>query len=208
MLLLQSDVADIRSIVVDRLERLYGEKSAVLFVYIEYKDPATQSVSAILANLLKQLLQRLEQSGLPSDINQSLDKFQSSIRAHHMDVTDYVQLILRASKYFVSVYLVIDALDECHSGGFRRNLLTTVNQIRDGANNLKVLISSRPHISLENSFPSTENLEIRASASDLAKYSRAKLETYSHIPETLKTKILTDLLSKTDGTYPHTLHHY
>ena len=185
---------------VDRLESLYGEKSAVLFVYIDYEDPATQSVPTIFANLLKQLLQRLEPTGLPSDINQSLDQFQSSIRAHHMDVTDYVRLILSASKYFVSVYLVVDALDECLSGGFRRNLLTAINQIRDGANNLKILISSRSHISLENSFPSTENLEIRASASDLAKYARAKLETYSHIPETLKTKILTDLLSKTDGT--------
>ena len=201
MLLLQSDVADLRSIVVDRLESLYEEQSAILFVYIDYKDPATQSVSTIFANLLKQLLQRLEQTGLPPDIHQSLDKFQSNIRVHHMDVTEYIQLILSASKYFLSVYLVIDALDECHNSAFRRNLLTAINQIRDGTNNLKILISSRPHISLENSFPSTEILEIRASASDLEKYARAKLETYSHISETLKTKILTDLLSKTDGTY-------
>jgi hypothetical protein len=187
--------------VIDRLESLSGDSSAVVFVYIDYKDPATQSVANILANFLKQLLEKFEATPLPLDLCQSLNQIQSKLRSNHVELREYVKLIRCAAKYFVSVYFVIDALDECDSSSFRRSFVASMKDVVDDISNVKLLITSRRHISIGNVFNQIEEIELRASPSDLRAYALVKLGTYAHISESLKAKILHELLSKTDGTY-------
>jgi hypothetical protein len=70
---------------------------------------------------------------------------------------------------------------------------------KDGSN-VKILVTSRPHISLKNIFISMESIEIRAQVSDIQLYIREKLGPYDHFGDALKERIVAQLTSTAKGT--------
>jgi hypothetical protein len=117
-----------------------------------------------------------------------------------MSSAHYIKLILRCSEFFTTVFFIFDALDECLEAGSRKNLVTSITAIQNGGKNIKVLITSRPHLAWETSFSVAETLELRSHVDDRKLYIRSELEMYTHIPDMLKTEIEMALLSRPDDT--------
>jgi hypothetical protein len=173
-----------------------------VYAYVDYKVHATQCVRDILANLVKQLCRSFDPSPVPKDLKSMLQDIGQKFRAHQIAPKDYVDFILRCAKYFPSVFILFDALDECDLGP-RWKLLNSIKDIHHGGKNIKILITSRDHITLEHGFASHLSFDIKAHHSDLESFVRAKLEFDTHIqvPAKFKSQIVKELLSKADGTY-------
>lgn len=188
-----------RSLIVDRLRRIFGSNCPIVFAYLDYKDQPTRGVTPVLANLLKQLLQ-LFKPNLPNELKRDLNALQANIGSYQDNATDYIQLILRAANYFPTVFFIFDALDECEKNGLRWELLDCINALQNGGTNVKILITSRPHISLERLSSPPESIAIRANISDIECYIRAKLDLYHRMSAGLKEEIVKRLTSTAEGT--------
>lgn len=187
-----------RSNIIDGLQHRYGKDCAVVYAYVDYKIAATQCVRNILPSLVKQLYRSLEP--VPKELSTCLQELSEKVRSHQVDSQDYVNLIHRCAKHFSTVFILFDALDECDPGA-RWRLLTSIREIHRGGKNVKVLMTCRDHIRLEDLFIVDLSLEIKAHCSDLESYVRSKLDScHISIAEGLRNEIVRQLLSKADGT--------
>ena len=128
-----------------------------------------------------------------------MDFLRTKIRSHQVNSNDYILLILRAAKYFTTVFFIFDALDEWERNGARRELLHCINAIQTGGN-VKILVTSRPHISLGGILRDMESIEIRTNMSDVERYIRATLNSYDHIGARFKEEVVARLTSMPAGT--------
>ena len=196
-LLSLNDANPLRSIIVDELEHVLSNYCPIVYVYLDYTDPATHDATAVLANLLKQLLQAFK-SDLPKEVKRDFDTLRAKIACYKANSNDYIHTILRAVKYFTVVFFLFDAIDEWERDGARGELLKCIRALENGAANVKVLITSRPHISLENIFESLESIEVRTNVSDVKTYIRAKL--HSRVNAAVEEEIVTQLTASADAT--------
>jgi hypothetical protein len=90
-------------------------------------------------------------------------------------VNDLQELLISIPKEFNSVYLVIDALDECKDGDCRSELLRAFRTFQVS---MKLLVTSRPHLEdLNDSLAHALQVKLRAVESDIRDYVYKKLET-------------------------------
>ena len=177
---------------IDHLERTFGLNAGISFVYFDYKDPETQSCVEIAANMLKQLLSRLPD--IPDNLANLLDDIRSDAR-HSIDISKITKTIGEVVHNFSSIFLLIDALDECESFTARRDLLRLLKLLRGP--NIRIFITCRPHIQ---PLEEAHTVDIRAHREDLDTYVRAKLEN-ANITRELREEIVDKLLKSAHGTY-------
>lgn len=176
---------------------MYGDCSAIAYVYFDYKDSETQNVINVAANILKQLISQL--ADIPNDVMELLYDMRSNAR-HSLDMLSITKVIGAIVPRFVSVYLVVDALDECESYATREQFLNFVVRLEE-ANNTKTLITGRPHI---HPHRNADILPIQAQDTDIETYIRVKLED-TRIKRELQEEIVTKLLQTAGGTFVNLL---
>lgn len=74
--------------------------------------------------------------------------------------------------------MVVDALDECDEGnGCRASLLAELQSFK----NISLMITSRPHVSIEDPINRIITLEIRASEEDLGEYVDVRINRHPRL---------------------------
>jgi hypothetical protein len=136
----------------------------VAYVYCNYKAREEQDVSSLLAAILTQLVQsrlstvdhieRLYQKHVDRGTKPSLDEIYSALR----DVL----------AHYPSVYLVIDAVDECQEGTRRQFLakLRDLQKIWD----IRLMATSRFIPDIEDAFRKARRLEVQANREDIKRF--------------------------------------
>jgi hypothetical protein len=91
---------------------------------------------------------------------------------------EYSQLIQLECKTLSTIFVVIDALDECkENSGSRDHLLRELNKLQP---KLRLLVTSRPHIiDVAEHFPEAAQLSIHAKEEDIRKYLNRKISTHA-----------------------------
>jgi hypothetical protein len=175
-----------RSTVIDYLSDRFrqDENIEVLYVYFDYKTEPTQSVNYTCANLLKQMLSRFE--NIPFAIESLYNE--SIRRGTRPESASLIRLLLLFSERFSSIYVVLDALDEC-SDHHRMEILKLVYELSQKSA-YKFLISGRPHFQVGDILSNVSTCEIRANRSDLEQYTRERLEREGNINELVARKCL------------------
>jgi hypothetical protein len=149
---------------------------------------------------LQQLLQ--QQSNIP-------EAFFSLYRSHktkstRLSLTECAQELQSVCVRRSTVFIVIDALDECAEGdSTREEVLSVLSNVQPA---LRLLITARPHIAeVLNTFKDATRLEIRASEEDIRRYLEGRTEKEKklkyHIKKdpTLQGDIMTAIVEKVDG---------
>jgi hypothetical protein len=163
-------VVHTRSIVVNHLQSHFGDSDiAITCIYCNYKEQAVQTVSNLIASLLKQLVQ--SKSALSDNLK--------SFYKHHQDQDTYPTLdeFLAALRSEIGmhskVFIVLDALDECTEDyGTRAKLLRALRTLPGTVN---LMFMSRDLLSIARQFQGTKRLNIRAHGEDLRKYVRGRI---------------------------------
>ncbi|KAI0604755.1 ankyrin repeat domain-containing protein [Pyrenophora tritici-repentis] len=155
----------IAAIAIDHLLNTAQNSShGVAYVYCNYKAQEEQDVLSLLAAILKQLVQgrmltvdhieRLHLKHASRGTKPSLDEIYGALR----DVLASYQ----------SVYIVIDALDECQEGT-RRQFLAKLQDLQ-AIQDVRLIATSRFITDIEDAFRGAPRLEVRASREDVKRF--------------------------------------
>lgn len=157
----------IAAIAVDHIWKTFqGNNAGVAYLYCNYKRQETQTTTALLAAILKQLVQERPLYGEPVA---TLHKRHADRRTHPS--LDEIHTALNSVvNNYSKVYIIIDALDECtDSDGTRSDLLTILQNLQTKID-ISLMATSRFDARIEHSFQGSPMLEVRACDSDVKRF--------------------------------------
>jgi ankyrin repeat protein len=146
------------------LRTLQSDTIGVAYIYCNYKAKANQNTTSLLASILKQLVQARPSIAEPvtrlyNDLNQARPSLEEIHSALQSILTNYS-----------SVYIVVDALDECQEkDGTRSQLLVKLRDLQRKAD-MRLMITSRFIPDIENEFRLALRLEVRANDADVKRF--------------------------------------
>jgi hypothetical protein len=155
----------IRSTIIEHLQETFGAKDTiVLFIYCNYKKQYS------VHQLMEALLRQLALHGLTSDAL-ALLKGQKD-KLHPLSLGQLMTLLQTEVKTYSCVFIVIDALDE-YSDTVQRELMAKIQSLTS----VKLLVTSRPILSIEHNLCADGKLEITAKDTDINAYLEAQLSS-------------------------------
>jgi Cdc6-like AAA superfamily ATPase len=141
---------------------------AVAFIYFNHKS--NPSKLSLFGTILRQIFES------QSSVSSAIRKIYAAhiLRGTHPSLEDYSTLLRSEVERYSTVYVVIDALDECSNRDDARLLLLT--ELRKLQPKLRLLVTSRSYISdMHRLFPNTGRLEIWAAEEDIKQYLAVKI---------------------------------
>lgn len=176
-----------------------GANIAIACIYCDYKSQAEQTVSGLIASLLKQFVQ---DRPIISDHIKSLHQrhFIPNTRPTPKEVT---QALRSEIEMYSKVFVVVDALDECLEGN-QRDLVTELGSLGSAVN---LMVTSRLLPLIQQLFKHAKCLNISANNDDVRKYIIDRIpheHRLSRIVETdraLKENIVNKIISNIAGMY-------
>ena len=188
-----------------------GQKVAVACIYCEYKQTDLQTSKNLVASLWPQLT--------ANDGEKSLTQFVKDLHSDHtrkrtLPDIDEVRLVVESAlKLFESVYILVDALDECSEAHENRTIFTDqlkiLGQLREPK--VEILVTSRFPDSV---FEGAREIPIRARESDITQmvsrrisrpnfiHSKSMSELLQADAE-LRDTIVRSVVEKADGMFLH-----
>ena len=153
---------------IDSLLENRDSTTGIAYVYCNYQAQAQQNSSNLLAALLKQLVQ------VQPSITEPVARLhkQHDAQGTRPTITEISDALESVIAKFSTVYLVIDALDECQdNNGSRSQLLKQLRNLQ-AKNNVHLMVTARyiPEIVVEFRKMKAQTLEVRASADDVKRF--------------------------------------
>ena len=177
----------------DHLQRTFSSKDdAVTFLYCNYKEREQQTVNNLVSSLIRQLIDQID--FVPEDLS-SLYKS----RAKHGTRPSRFQLhelLISTASHFSTLFLVIDALDECSESDGTRSFLAS--DLRKMLPHARFLFTSRPYNDIESHFDGCLQIEIRAGNDDIRRYITSQILREPRLAKHIQAdKSLLELIKET-----------
>lgn len=148
------------------LRTLRSNTIGVAYIYCNYKAKANRNATSLLAAILKQLVQARPSIAEPVRRLYN-DPNRTSTRPSLEEILSALQSTLTN---YSSVYIVVDALDECQEkDGTRSQLLAKLRDLQ-GKGDMRLMVTSRFIPDIENEFKLALKLEVRASDADVKRF--------------------------------------
>ena len=127
------------SVVIDHLnEQRDLNGFGVGHIYFEYQEQQQQTVLAVVASLVKQLLSQIPPAEFPKDIE---TQYQGK-KSEHPSADDLIKMLLSMPERFTRVFIVCDALDEMNQDEQRVGLLPLFHRMKDSG--IALSLTTRP----------------------------------------------------------------
>ncbi|KAE8141248.1 hypothetical protein BDV38DRAFT_279154 [Aspergillus pseudotamarii] len=171
------------------------DRIGIAFIYCSYERQSEQKSDDLFASLLSQLA--LEESPIPLSISKLYNRHhQGRARPSLREISN--ELYSTIAKYS-TVFIVIDALDECRDNTTRKILLSELFQLQQ-ITDIRLMLTSRPNISPEHH----SVLDIHADEKDIQQYLRRQMNHLSRVvegDETLQHEIQARILESANGMF-------
>lgn len=197
----------IRSAAIDHLQRTFPTSNVgIAFLYCNYKEQEQQTLINFVASLLQQLVG--QQSLVPDEVCSLWEEHRRGRTPPGL--VEISKLFQSIASVFSSIFIVIDALDEC-SEVTRNYLIAEINKLPQ---NLHLMVTSRHNASIEQLFSGSVRLEILATDGDVKAYvctqidRRERLKKFVQADPSLQEKIETRIADKAQGMFVLTMHHF
>ncbi|KAK2805737.1 hypothetical protein FQN51_009240 [Onygenales sp. PD_10] len=155
------------SIVVDHLlSTRLDAKTGIGFLYLDYADQQEQTLTNLLAGLLRQLA--YSDSTIHDSVKTLYNNRTKALRPTLKDISDALTSV---TSNFETVFFIVDALDECQSPKCRKALMEELLRLQSQFE-VNIFITSRPDPKITQILrpSSTITKEIVASSTDLESY--------------------------------------
>jgi Cdc6-like AAA superfamily ATPase len=153
------------AIAIDHLVQSTQSSSiGVAYVYCNYKSQPDQDASSMLAAIVKQLVQSRPMMAEPVIRLYKQHASRSTKPSHEEILNTFRQVVAK----FATVFIVVDALDECQDNT-RRLFLARLQELQAGQD-IRFLATSRFIPEIEAAFRETEKLEVRANSEDVRRF--------------------------------------
>jgi hypothetical protein len=181
-----------RSIVVKHLQTVFKDDDtvAITWIYLNYKEQNEQTVSNLIASLLKQVVE--DQPTISNNVK--------ALYEHHKnrDTRPILNELAEALKVEIRTYskffIIVDALDECEHHETRANLLRTLR-----SSTAKLMVTSRDLTSIAQDFQKVARLNIRANDQDVRRYLEGRIATAPRHLERLQETIVSQMIQNVAG---------
>jgi hypothetical protein len=187
------------AVAIDHLCRAtHSTDVGIAYLFCSYKAQVDQTAPNLLAALLKQLVQGRPDIAAPvTDLHDQHTKRQTKPSLDELTLA-----LLSICSSYSTVYVVVDALDECSSrDGVRRQLIDRLRSIQ-ASRNVHLLFTSRFIPEVTEEFQYSSSLEVRASEEDVKHYvagQMSRLPKCIHGDDGLKSEIQTKIVEAVDG---------
>ena len=174
---------------IDSLCDQAGEKDlAVAWLYCDYLAHQEQSAAAMLGAILKQLVSIGE---MPSDVRQA---FRKRFSNRGLRLTDAVQMLKTTIAMFPSVYICIDALDECTPES-RQELLRSLQDVIQESPSTRMLFTGRSYIQgeVKSYFNRAIIISVSPTDDDIRVYLGARLDKDTE-PDAMDDDLRSDIM--------------
>ncbi|KAJ7117091.1 hypothetical protein C8R44DRAFT_983359 [Mycena epipterygia] len=175
-----------------------NENFGVACIYLNHKETELQTPSNLISGLWRQLVFSKELNILVHSL------YERHSEQHTRPSFDEIYGVLRSAiADWSKVYIVVDALDE-YPEHWRRILIEKLAVVGPTVN---VMLTSRPHITLNVSLPNFETLDIRANNEDIQRYVDERIRLSSRLSKHVETRpefrqeIHTKISSSVDGMF-------
>ncbi|KAJ6024087.1 hypothetical protein N7540_004884 [Penicillium herquei] len=170
----------------------------VAFFYCNFREKTT--LEEILGCLVKQLARQLPI--FPEPVEDLYDTYQAL--KTKASVNDLIEILETTIFRFQRVFIVIDALDECHMADGSRDML--LDQLFALQNNhmLGILATSRENPDISCQFAGCPSLMIRANESDIERFLRGQMSVLPNFVRNkpdLQQEIVDKITTAVDGMY-------
>jgi Cdc6-like AAA superfamily ATPase len=152
--------------------KVQSDTIGVTWAYCSYKSQNEQTVRALLATILQQLVQADNPQGV-----QVLEKLRKKHAANGTtpNADELRQSLQALIAGFSTTFIVIDALDECSaSDDTRGQFLAHIRALHTNAD-VRLMVTSRQVPDIVDEFTNATRLEIRAHTEDVEKYLAGQL---------------------------------
>jgi hypothetical protein len=194
-----------RSVIINHLlglQRLrQDEELGVAFIYCNYKEQDKQTIPNLMSSILHQLA--VSAPEISEDLMYRLIEYrQKQIRPSMEATLDALRTIVST---YQTVYVVIDALDECSESNGERSEL--VGHLREMPSNLKILCTSRELPDIEKLFSESGKVYIHAQETDVEKYLKGQIEksmrlrNHVRADPSLLQHIVNTIVNRVDGMF-------
>jgi hypothetical protein len=164
----------VAAIAVDHLCKRAREKNeniGISYLFCNYKAQLEQSAANFLAVVLKQLVQ--SQPDLATLVIRMHGKHEKQKSRPSLD--EILGAIQSACAAYSTIYLVVDALDECsNQDGTRIQFISKLREVQ-AKTNMHLIVTSRFIPDVVEQFESGPTLEVRASDHDVRRYVAGQL---------------------------------
>ncbi len=189
------------SVVVDDLNTTFSNdlNVGISYIYCNYKRQDEQKIEDMLLSLLRQLTDR--RPSLPRSVRDLYDRYnQTKARPPSDEVSKTLQSV--AAEYS-QLFIIIDALDECHTSHRLKFLPETFNlTTREAICHANIFATSRHIPDIVNKFNGSVLLEIRAHEDDVRKYLQGRIsQLESKLVEDYHEYIQAAITKAVDGMY-------
>jgi hypothetical protein len=180
--------------IVDHLQRFFRNVDvAVACIYCNYKEQIAQTVSNLIASLVRQLVQ---DRSVISDGIKTLYELHH-YRGTHPTLDELTEALESEIRTYSKVFVIVDALDECPEDGTRANLLGELQSLTGTVN---LLVTSRGLSSIARQFEGASRLDIRATDGDVRRYIEGRIASVPrrHL-KALREEIVAQVIEKAQG---------
>jgi len=184
--------------VIDHLLRAARHDIGITYLFCEYKAQSDQSTANLFAALLKLLVQT--RLGIPTSVRQIYEDHMKQRTRPSLD--EILQALQSVCLNYTTVYVIVDALDECSNHNLARDQLITGLRELQAKVDLRLLFTSRPILGITQQFQLDPVLEVRATEEDVRRYVLAqmpRLPKCIHRDEDLKSILQTKISDAVDG---------
>lgn len=169
-------IFEISAAIIDSTEAkcIYGQVARA-FIYCNYAERSEQSIEQLLGSLVQQLLR---QCPMLDEVEQFFNLHKASGKT--ADATEICIHLNRVIAQFSTVYIVIDALDECENmNKTRTRLLTQMNSLQP---HVRIAVTSRPLGDIT-ALDAAQKFEVAAQEADIHKYVVARIAQETHLAD-------------------------
>lgn len=192
-------IVQTRSIVINYLQNAFKGKDAVIaYIYCNYREQMEQTVSGLIASLLKQVVQ--DQPMVSDNVKAIYEHhFVRGTRPTHDEFRRALQSEIGTS----CAYIVVDALDEFPE----RDQGYLIKELQSLGDTIHLMVTSRPLTSIGQHFQYATHIDIRANDSDIRKYIKYRilrenrLVLHVHSDQALQESIIEKTITNAKGMY-------
>ncbi|KAJ7443983.1 hypothetical protein FB451DRAFT_1376537 [Mycena latifolia] len=188
------------SVVVNHLQAQFpNNDTAVACIYLNHKEREVQTLENLLASVWKQLV-----------VDSSLPPAAHDLYKHHRlrdtrpSLTEVFDILQSAMAKDSKAYIIVDALDE-YPEDQRNILLEHLSMLLGPTTSL--MMTSRPHVTLDDLFPDVSGLEIKATEDDIWQYVDKQIQKSPRLSKHVQTRpelhdeIRSQISSNADGMF-------
>jgi Cdc6-like AAA superfamily ATPase len=148
-----------------------SDSIGIAYVYCNYKEQKDQNTASLLGAILKQLV--YSQPSIPEPVSKMYERRSGpGTRPSLEDIFDALKSVLR---YYSTIYIVFDGLDECSDReGTRNGILNKIRGLQKETD-IRLMVTSRFIPEIVEEFKHALRLEVRATAADVRRFVASKI---------------------------------